>query len=145
MAANSRLTVAVHVLTWMALVKGRGRDVVTSDQIADSVNTNPVVIRRSLGELRKAGLVEALHGAGAGWRLLREADAITLLDVYRAVETEPLFALHRAEPNQKCPIGAGIRPALEEVYGGAEAAVHGALGSTSIADVLRGTLAGRAG
>lgn len=143
MAANSRLTIAVHVLTWMALVQGQGREVVTSEQIADSVNTNPVVIRRCLGELRRAGLVEVRHGAGAGWRLIREPDAVTLLEVYRAVEGEPLFALHRGEPNQRCPVGAGIRPALEQVYGGVEDAARRALGETSIGDVLRETLTTR--
>ncbi|GGR07957.1 Rrf2 family transcriptional regulator [Streptomyces netropsis] len=141
MAANSRLTVAVHVLVWMALVRGRGRDVVTSEQIADSVNTNPVVIRRCLGELRRAGLVDVRHGAGAGWRLIREPESIPLSEVRRAVETEPLFGLHRGEPNQRCPIGAGIRPALEQVYGEVEEAARRALESTSIADVLRETLA----
>src|SRR5882762_5218880 len=117
MAANSRLTIAVHVLVWMALVHGRGRDLVTSEQAADSVNTNPVVIRRSLGDLRRAGLVEVRHGAGAGWRLARAPEQITLLDVYDAVEREPLFAMHRTEPNLDCPVGRGIRPALGQVYG----------------------------
>ncbi|MBH1936200.1 Rrf2 family transcriptional regulator [Streptomyces sp. AV19] len=142
MAANSRLTVAVHILARMALAHGRGRDVVTSEQIAESVNTNPVVIRRSLGELRRAGLVEVRHGAGAGWWLAREPDAISLLDVHRAVEDEPLFGLHRAEPNQKCPVGAGIRPALRQAYGEAEEAALRALGRTTVGDVLRESLAG---
>ncbi|MEX2980860.1 Rrf2 family transcriptional regulator [Streptomyces sp. C36] len=140
MAANSRLTVAVHVLAWMALVHGRGRDLVTSEQAADSVNTNPVVIRRSLGALREAGLVEVRHGAGAGWRLAREPESITLLDVYRAVEDEPLFGLHRSEPNPECPVGAGIQPALRQAYGEVEEAARSALGGTTIADVLRETL-----
>ena len=71
MAANSRLTIAVHALAWMALAQRRGLEQLTSDQVAASVNTNPVVIRRSLGDLRRAGLVEVRHGAGAGWRLAR--------------------------------------------------------------------------
>ncbi|WP_030800779.1 Rrf2 family transcriptional regulator [Streptomyces sp. NRRL S-337] len=143
MAANSRLTVAVHVLVWMALVQGRGRDLVTSEQAADSVNTNPVVIRRSLGALRRAGLVEVRHGAGAGWRLAREPDRITLLEVYQAVEDEALFGLHRSEPNPRCPVGAGIRPALQRAYGEVEEAARKALGRTTIGDMLRETLAAR--
>jgi DNA-binding IscR family transcriptional regulator len=38
----------------------------TSDQVAASMNTNPVIIRRSLGDLRRAGLVQVRRGAGAG-------------------------------------------------------------------------------
>src|SRR5262245_32035310 len=99
MAANSRLTIAVHALAWLALARWRGHEILTSDQVAASVNANPVVIRRSLGDLRLAGLVEVRHGAGAGWRLAREPEEITLLDVYAAVAQEPLFAMHHTEPN----------------------------------------------
>jgi DNA-binding IscR family transcriptional regulator len=91
MAANSRLTIAVHALAWMALAQRRGRELLTSDQVAASVNTNPVIIRRSLGDLRRAGLVDVRHGAGAGWSLARAPQEITLLDVYDAVGQEPVF------------------------------------------------------
>jgi Rrf2 family protein len=140
MAANSRLTIAVHALAWLALAQRRGRQQLTSDQVAASANTNPVIIRRSLGELRRAGLVSVRRGAGPGWSLARRAEDITLLDVYDAVEPRPLFALHHAEPNLECPVGRGIRPALHGVYAGAEQALRAELGSTSIADVLHQTL-----
>jgi Rrf2 family protein len=136
MAANSRLTIAVHALAWMALAQRRGTEVLTSDQVAASVNTNPVVIRRSLGDLRRAGLVEVRHGAGAGWSLARAPDEITLRDVYEAVEREPVFGMHRGEPNRECPVGRGIRPALDHVYDGVEQALRSELKRTSIADVL---------
>jgi Rrf2 family protein len=140
MSANSRLTIAVHALAWMALARERGLDLMTSDQVAASVNTNPVIIRRSLGDLHRAGLVDVRRGAGAGWRLAREPGEITLLDVYDAVEHEPLFAMHRTEPNLECPVGHGIRPALGQVYGEIDQALRGELTRTSIADVLRSTL-----
>jgi Rrf2 family protein len=140
MAANSRLTIAVHVLAWLALARSGGRDVLTSEQVAASVNTNPVVIRRSLGELRRAGLVAVRHGAGAGWSLAREPERISLLEVYDAVGPEPLFGMHRGEPNLECPIGRGIRPALGDVYGAVEETLRRELSRTSIADVLHRTL-----
>lgn len=56
MAANSRLTIAVHALAWLALAHQRGHERLTSDQVAASVNTNPVILRISLGRLRQAGL-----------------------------------------------------------------------------------------
>ncbi|HEX6683003.1 MAG TPA: Rrf2 family transcriptional regulator [Candidatus Limnocylindrales bacterium] len=144
MAANSRVTIAVHALTWMALARARGRDVMTSDEVAASINTNAVIVRRSLGDLRAAGLVEVRHGTGAGWSLAREPGDITVLDVYDAVEPGPLFALHHTEPNLQCPVGKGIRPALTAVYGGAEAALRRELSGTTIADVLRETTDERA-
>jgi Rrf2 family protein len=140
MAANSRLTIAVHALAWLALAERRGRHVLTSEEVAASVNTNPVILRRSLGDLRRAGLVDVRHGAGAGWSLAREPARITLVDVYEAVEGEPLFAMHRTEPNMRCPVGRGIRPALNAVYGGVEQAVRAELAQSSIEDVLNQAL-----
>jgi Rrf2 family protein len=140
MAANSRMTIAVHALAWMALAQRRGHAVLTSDQVAASVNTNPVIIRRSLGDLRRAGLVRVRHGAGAGWRLARPPGEITLLDVYHAVGQEPLFGMHHTEPNAECPVGRGIRPALGQVYDGIEHVMWRELALVSVADVLRETL-----
>ena len=142
MAANSRLTIAVHALAWLALAQRRGTDRLTSDQVAASVNTNPVILRRSLGSLERAGLVLVRRGAGAGWSLARPPERITLLDVYDAVESDPLFALHHTEPNLSCPVGHGIRPALSGVYAAVEADLRRALARTSVADVLERTLHG---
>ncbi|HEV7978933.1 Rrf2 family transcriptional regulator [Amycolatopsis sp.] len=143
MSANSRLTVAVHALAWVGLYQSRGYAVATSEQIADSANTNPVVIRRLLGELRAAGLVHAQRGAGAGWMLARDLAEITLLDVYDAIESGPLFGMHRAEPNQDCVVGAGIQPALKSVYGRLDQALRAELAATNVADVLKDVLTTR--
>ncbi|MFE7312342.1 Rrf2 family transcriptional regulator [Streptomyces sp. NPDC057555] len=142
MSASSRMTVATHTLTWMALVCPRRPDgIVTSDQIAASVNTNPVVIRRTLGSLRDAGLVVSRRGQGAGWMLARTPESITLRDVYLAVEPDPLIASHPATPNQECPVGRGIPPVLREAYGRAEESMKAELAAVTIADVLRETIA----
>ena len=140
MAANSRMTIAVHALAWLALAQRRGHEVLTSDQVAASVNTNPVIIRRSLGDLGRAGLVDVRHGAGAGWSLARPPEEITLLEVYDAVGQESPFGMHHTEPNLECPVGKGIRPALSQIYGGIEQAVRHELALVSVADVLRQTL-----
>ena len=140
MAANSRMTIAVHALAWMALAQRQGRAVLTSDQVAASVNTNPVIIRRSLGDLGRAGLVRVRHGAGAGWSLARAPEEITLLEVYDAVGQESPFGMHHAEPNLECPVGKGIRPALSQIYDGIDQTVRHELALVSVADVLRETL-----
>ncbi|SHL60787.1 transcriptional regulator, BadM/Rrf2 family [Bradyrhizobium lablabi] len=140
MSANSQLTVAIHILSWMALVERNRPGPVTSERIALSVNTNPVVIRRALGLLQKAGLVQSQRGANAGWVLAKRPTAITLLDIYNAVETGPLFAMHHSTPNQTCPVGRGIQPTLKDVYGGLERSLRRDLAKTTVAQVLAETV-----
>ena len=136
MSANSRMTIAIHVLSYMVAAEKKRPDPITSEQIAFSVATNPVVIRRMLGPLRRAGIVVSRRGANAGWNLARRADAITLLDVYQAVEGRPLFGLHASPPNPNCRVARAIKPALSRIYGGLEAELERELSKTTIAQVL---------
>ena len=136
MGSNSRLTIATHILAWMALAGRRHPGPFTSEQIARSVNTNPVVIRRILGSLSKHGLVNSHRGANAGWTLSRQPAEISLLEIYRAVDEGPLFALHASRPNRACPIGRGIQPVLKEVYGGLADVLQNQLAGLTIEDLL---------
>lgn len=132
------MTLAVHVLTWIAFDRrGTDDEVGTSQRIATSVNTNPVVIRRCLGELRQAGLVESTRSRG--WALSRRASRITLLDVHRAVGGD-VFAMHASPPDHACLVGYGIQPVLIRAYEQATTALGESLARTTIADILRDTL-----
>lgn len=140
MSANSRLTIATHVLAWMAGNEQMGADWATSEQIAGSVRTNPVVIRRLMAQLEKAGLVKSRRGPRAGSRLARTPDQITLRQIDDALGSDSMFAMHRNEPSPICPIAQGIRPALAPVYARVDDAVRRELERTSLADVLRDTI-----
>ena len=140
MSANSRLTIATHALAWMAGHEHTGADWTTSEQIAGSVRTNPVVIRRLMAQLEKGGLVESRRGPGAGSRLARSPDEITLRQIDEALGTNATFAMHRNEPSPICPIAHGIRPALAPVYERVADAVRRELERTTLADVLHDTL-----
>lgn len=130
---SSRAAVAVHLL---AFLTWRREEAVSSQQIARSVNTNPVVVRRIVGALRRAGLVEVQPGSAGGARLARAPEEITLLEVYRAVEDgEALFALHPQTPCQDCGVGANIQASLCEVFGEAQAAMEGVLARVTVAEV----------
>jgi len=135
---SSRFVVAVHVLTLLETEGGRP---VTSAYIAGSVNTNPGVIRRLMSMLARAGMVRSQLGAGGGALLAKPAEEIRLLDVYQAVESPDVFALHRSPPNPKCSVGKHIQPALENVLGRAERALEGELGDVTVADVARSVTA----
>lgn len=134
MPTSSRFAVAVHVL---ALCAGAGDEPLKSDYVAESVNTNPVVIRRILADLAGAGLVQSQPGSGGGTRLSREARQIRLLDVYRAVEGGDVFSLPRREPRRDCRVGMSIGVVLTGVLSEVNSAVERALAGITVEDVLR--------
>lgn len=129
---NSRLAVAVHIL---ALISSSEEQPMSSEIIAGSVNTNPVVIRRLTGLLRKAGLLKTQAGRTGAILTLKPED-ITLLMIYRAVEPkEDLFMIHES-PNPNCPIGREIQGALETTFSRAQQALEAELAAETLADVV---------
>ena len=135
---NSRFTVAVHILSLLALQREKGP--VTSEYVAGSVNTNPVVIRRILANLRKAKLVSSSPGAGGGWLLARAPEKIHLSEIVQSLEPQPVFSMHSQMPNQQCPIGRNIQNALRPLFESADQAVLDTFAETTIAQILKQTL-----
>src|SRR5690348_9245572 len=119
MAHNSSFAVAVHVMALLAWIDD---EPAKSDYIAGSVNTNPVVVRRILGALARAGLVTSQTGGAGGSRLTRAAEQISLLEIYQAVDEGCIFALHQS-PSATCPVARDIQPALTGVMDRAETAL----------------------
>jgi Rrf2 family protein len=134
MPTSTRFAVAVHILAGLATC----RDVpLNSASIAKSANTNAAVIRRLLCRLNEAGFSRAQLGQGGGAMLAKPACEITLLEVYRAVEREGLFTLHRSKPNADCPIGRNIQSVLEATLCKARSQMEAELAKVTIADVAR--------
>ena len=125
---------AVHVLAVLAYKQG---DRVSSEFLASSVNTNPVIIRRLLLALQEARLVETRKGPGFGSRLSCSPARINLADVYRAVECDELFALPRRKANHACPVGQGITAAMQTVFSSVQRALEHELAKTNLTAILK--------
>ena len=136
---TSRFTMALHALGMIAWEGERSRGKpVTSATLARSINTNPVVVRRVLADLRRAGLVETRRGVGGGVVLARRAARISLRSVWEALEgREQLFGRHPSGPNPHCPVGRCVADYLEELYGDVEAALKASLGKVTLAQLQR--------
>lgn len=134
MKISSRFTVAVHILSLIAI---DNNNLCTSEWIAGSVNTNPVVIRRITGMLKRAGLVNVAAGTG-GAALEKSLAEITLLEVYKAVEVVEegkLFQFHDG-PNPDCPVGANIQGVLEIILLQAQEAMEKVLQGVTMEDIV---------
>ena len=135
MQISSRFTIAVHVLICIETFKNDYK--VTSDFLASSVNVNPVVIRRLLQQLKKAGIINVKRGSG-GADIKKRLDEITLLDVYNAVECVEdgrLFHFHES-PNERCPVGKNIHALLDVRLEEIQKAMDRKMRSVSIQDIM---------
>nr|WP_237731805.1 MULTISPECIES: Rrf2 family transcriptional regulator [unclassified Streptomyces] len=135
---SSRSAVAIHALAMLAHRRGGS---LTSAEIADSLDSNPVLVRRVLGRLRDAQLVRSTDGRGGGWSLARTPRDITLHDAYAAVEGGRVFSRHPHPPSGACVIGRNIGALLDAEFRSAERALEEQLGRTTIAALLQQILA----
>ena len=133
MAANSQFAIAVHVLVLLAKADEEN---VKSDCVAKSVNTNAVVIRRLLCNLNRAKLVASQTGASGGTRLVQNPEKIRLNEVYRAVETGEVFALHPNKPDQHCPVGKNICNVLENLQTEIDQTIEKKLAQYTLHDII---------
>ena len=138
MATSTRFAVGVHLLTALAANPGKVR---RSEDVADSANTNPVVVRRLFSLMTAAGLIRARLGPGGGFELARPASEITLRDVFGALESGELFTEHRSPPSASCPVGAHILPVLREATAPAIEALEKELSRSTIAEIAGAVLA----
>ena len=134
MQISSRFTMAIHMF---ALIDAFSRETkITSDFIAGSIGTNPVVVRKLLQQLKAAGLVDVARGTG-GVTVARPLSSINLLDIYKAVECTPeseLFHFHE-NPNSMCPVGRNIHAVLDPKLEAAQKAFEASLSTTTLADI----------
>lgn len=113
MQISSRFTIALHIFTCIETFKNDYK--ITSDFLAGSINTNPVIIRKILTQLKNAGLITVARGTG-GISPTRPLKEISFYDVYQAiepVENGDLFNFH-SSPNPQCPVGKNIHALLDD-------------------------------
>lgn len=135
MQISSRFTMAIHMF---ACIDTFSNQKMTSDFMAESIGTNPVIVRKILQQLKAAGLVEVARGTG-GVKVTKPLDQITFLDVYRAVECTPeeeLFHFHE-NPNPKCPVGKNIHGILDKRLLEVQSAMEEKLSKMALEDVKK--------
>ncbi len=133
MQISSRFTMAIHMFACIDTFTDRK---MTSDFMAASIGTNPVIVRKLLQQLKAAGLIEVSRGTG-GVTVTKPLDEITFLDVYKAVECTPdeqLFHFHE-NPNPKCPVGKNIHHVLDDRLNQVQKAMEDKLATMTLADV----------
>ena len=134
MQISSRFTLAIHIF---ACIDTFGNEYkVTSDFLSRSTNVNPVIIRKILGQLKGAGLIEVARGTG-GTTITKPLKEITFLDVYHAVEcieNGNLFHFHD-NPNTNCPVRRNIHHVLDDKLLRVQSSMEKELASITLEDL----------
>ncbi|MFK3777182.1 Rrf2 family transcriptional regulator [Agrobacterium sp. NPDC089420] len=137
MRHDTRLSRVLHILIHMEKHEGAA----TSESIAAMLQTNPVVVRRTMAGLREHGYVSSEKGHGGGWVLARPLGEITLLDIYRALGTPELFSIGLAGDNPNCVIEQAVNEALYDAMHEAEAILLSRFGSITLAALAEESIA----
>ena len=137
MQISSRFTIALHIFACVDTFQDDYK--VTSDFLAASINTNPVIVRKILSQLKNAGLIHVARGTG-GITPARPLAEITFFDVYEAiepVENGDLFHFHE-EPNPECPVGRNIHGLLDGKLKAIQSAMETEMKKYTIAELHTG-------
>ena len=128
----TRLSDAVHILAFIALYPDCD---LTSNKLAESIQTNPAYVRQLMSALRKGGLLVSVKGHPRP-ALAREPEKITLLDAYRAVEGNKPLLQQDIHTNPACGVGVNIQLVLRDCYDLVQARAEEAMRSITLQDIL---------
>src|SRR6266404_7286827 len=134
MAVNSRLASAIHIMSFIAHA---GDDGNTSEAIAKSLKTNPVVVRKILKLLEREGLVALRQGRHGGVGLRHPPSRITLGQISKADESENGVLAKRSQVHDRCVVACAMKRSLGPIFTAANDAVEQALSKTSLAELVR--------
>ena len=128
----TKLSDAVHILAFVAL---HPEETLTSEKIAESVQTNPAYVRQLMSALRKGGLLTSVKGHPRP-ALAKEPCQITLLDAYRAVEGDKPLLHQDTHTNPACGVGVNIQLALRDCYDIIQQKAEDAMRAITLAEIL---------
>lgn len=132
MKRGSRLSGILHVLLHMA----EQSIPMTSEALAVTIGTNPVVIRHTLAGLRDRGYVVSEKGHGGGWTLACDLDHVTLRDIYEALGEPEIFAMGNRTEAPGCLVEQAVNTALGNAFDEAEARLLARFGEVTLGQLM---------
>ena len=107
----------------------------TSAELAVCMNTNAVVVRRTMAGLREAAFVQSVKGHGGGWTLVCDLSKITLKDIYDALGSPTVLAIGIHFEHPSCLIEQAVNRALSPAFGEAERFLVDRLATVTLAQL----------
>ena len=108
-----KFAITLHILTLLTKCPD---EFLSSEYIAGSMNINPVLVRKEIGNLKKHNVVESREGKFGGTRLAKPAADISLEDVFNMTFNGVTLGYSKNDPNPDCPVGKKINKNLDVLY-----------------------------
>ena len=131
MRRDSKLSSILHLLLHMA----HNNAPLTSEQLAKFLQTNPVLVRRTLAGLRERGYVGAAKGHGGGWIITADLHKVTLRDIYDSVGAPTVFAMGNRVEQPHCLVERVVNQSLTSAFDEAEALLISRFAEVTLADL----------
>lgn len=132
MKYSHKLSDGVHILAYVDIYQDAD---LSSSAIAASIEANPSLVRRLMAQLVKAGLLTSQPGAAAP-ALGRPAAAISLLDVYQALEGNQELLHIDEKTNPQCIVGGNIQESLNVAYAHVQQAAEAQMAAISLQAIV---------
>lgn len=132
MQANKNFSIAIQMCIFMDF---RGKDRYSSQELASSVMTNPVVIRRQLAKLKSAKIVDSQNGPNGGFYLVKDTGQLTLWDLYEATREGEFF--NRPKPNPDCAVSSNLKYLVGGAFLDAELSMKPTLSAVTVKDLSK--------
>jgi len=107
----------------------------TSDELAAFLQTNAVLVRRTLAGLRERGYVGSEKGHGGGWIITADLHQVTLRDIYTSVGSPAVFAMGNRDPHPQCLVERVVNDSLTSAFDEAEALLIARFSDVTLADL----------
>ncbi|MCU0906586.1 MAG: Rrf2 family transcriptional regulator [Rhodobacteraceae bacterium] len=133
MIHDSRLSSVLHALLHMAEHDGP----MTSEALGQCLGANPVVVRRTMGLLRDAGLVRSERGHAGGWRIAADLETVSLRALHDALGRPAIHALGHRHEAPSCLVEQAVNAALGQALAEAEALLMDRFAKVTLADLAR--------
>ena len=131
---NGEFAIGIHALACLSCKGGT----VSSEELAECICTNPARVRKVMGRLGRAGLVEAKGGSVGGYRMAGAPEAVTLLRVLEALDMTVVTPTWKSGSlDAECMKSSGMAAVLGEICRRLDADCRAYLATVTIADIMR--------
>jgi Rrf2 family protein len=118
-----------------ALAHAEG-ELMNSEALAQSIQTNPTVVRRLVSKLVSVGLIQSFKGKSGGIKLAKKPCDISLSEIYSAIEHSAPFSAPKKKPMKACAVSCSMGKIFGKLFSEIEGAQLKYLNAISLEEIV---------